>query len=244
MFAHGFGCDQTMWRHVAPAFEHSHRVVLFDHVGSGASDLTAYDRERYGTLDGYARDVLEILTTLALEDVTFVGHSVGAMIGVLAANAEPGRIGRLVMLGGSPRYVDDANYVGGFGRADIDEMLESLDRNFAEWSRAMAPVVMGTPDRPELEHELNASFLQTDAQVAQHFARVTFLSDHRGDLARVTVPTLILQSTDDAIVPPEVAGYMHEHVPDSRLVLMGATGHYPHLSGPDETVRRIREFLR
>lgn len=239
----GFGCDQTMWAEVTPAFEQTHRVVLFDHVGSGASDLTAYDPQRHGTLDGYARDLLEILAALELTQVTFVGHSVSAMIGVLAANAQPGRIARLIMIGGSPRYVDDTGYVGGLSRSDVDDLLEALDVNYAEWSRSMAPVAMGTPDRPDLEDELEASFLRGDNDVARRFAHVTFLCDHRADVARVTVPTLILQSADDAIVPRTVAEYLHEQIAGSRLVVMQASGHYPHLSGPDEVARHIREFL-
>ena len=242
VFAHGFGCDQTMWRHVVPAFETTHRVVLFDHVGSGRSDLASYDRDRYVSLHAYAEDVLELLDVLGLHDVTFVGHSVSAMIGVLAANAQPGRIGRLVLLGGSPRYVDEPGYTGGFARADADDLLEALESNHAEWSRSMAPVVMGTPGRPDLEDELSSSFLHTDAEVAAHFGRVTFLCDHRADVQRVRVPTLILQSTHDPIVPAAVASWLHEHLPGSRLVALEATGHYPHLSGPSETVRRIREF--
>lgn len=243
VFAHGFGCDQTMWRHMAPSFETTHRVVLFDHVGSGASDRTAYDRERYGRLAGYAQDVVEILDALDLEGVTYVGHSVGAMIGVLAAAAAPGRIGRLVLLGASPRYLDDGGYPGGFSREDIDDLLGSMDRNFAEWSRAMAPVVMNTPGRPDLVQELEGAFLHSDAEIAQHFGRVTFLSDHRADLDAVAVPTLILQSTDDPIVPMAVAEYLHEHIAGSRLVTLQATGHYPQLSGPEEAVRAIRELL-
>lgn len=243
VFGHGFGCDQTMWRHVVPAFEATHRVVLFDHVGSGRSDLTAYRRDRYASLHAYAEDLLEILDVLGLSGVTFVGHSISAMIGVLAANAAPGRIGRLVLLGGSPRYVDEPGYTGGFARADIDDLLEALESNHAEWSRSMAPVVMGTPGRPDLEEELSSSFLHTDAEVAAHFGRVTFLCDHRADVQRLQVPTLILQSTDDAIVPPAVATWLHEHIPGSRLVTLAATGHYPHLSGPSETVRRIQEFV-
>lgn len=244
VFAHGFGCDQTMWRDVAPAFESTHRVVLFDHVGSGASDLSAYDPQRYRTLDGYAEDVLEILEILALDDVTFVGHSVSAMIGVLAAGAEPGAIGRLVLLGGSPRYLDDDDgYVGGFARADVDDLLEAMDRNFAEWSRSMAPVVMNTPGRPDLDAELEGAFLHNDTSSVRDFARATFLCDHRADVKKVAVPTLILQTSDDPIVPRAVADRLHEWIPGSRLVLLDATGHYPQLSRPEETIRALREFV-
>src|SRR5215212_9629850 len=181
MFSHGFGCDQNMWRLVTPAFEDRHRIVLFDHVGAGASDLSAYDPRRYDRLHAYAEDVLEILRALDLRDVVFVGHSVSAIIGVLAANAEPERFSGLVLVGPSPRYIDDEGYVGGFSREDIDGLLESLESNYLGWSAAMAPVIAGNPDRPELGEELTNSFCRTDPKIAQHFARVTFLSDNRSD---------------------------------------------------------------
>ena len=243
MLAHGFGCDQHMWRHVAPAFEGDHRVVLFDHVGAGGSDLTAFDPDRYATLDGYAADVLEICAELDLEDVVFVGHSVSAMIGVLAAVREPDRFAGLVLVGPSPRYVDADGYVGGFGRQDIEELLDSLDSNYLGWSRAMAPVIMGRPDRPELGEELTESFCRTDPEIARHFARVTFLSDNRSDLPRVTVPTLVLQCSHDVIAPRVVGEYVHHAIPGSRLVVLSATGHCPNLSAPEETVAAIRSFL-
>jgi sigma-B regulation protein RsbQ len=243
LFAHGFGCDQNMWRFVAPEFEDDNRVVLFDHVGAGGSDLAAYDRERYGSLDGYAQDVLEICDALDLTGVTFVGHSVSAMIGVLAARREPDRFARLVLVGPSPRYIDEGNYVGGFGREDIEELLESLDSNFLGWSSAMAPVIMGNPGRPELGEELTNSFCRTDPDIAGHFARVTFLSDNRADLAGVRIPTLILQCSDDAIAPQAVGAYVHEQIAGSELVLLDAVGHCPNLSAPEETVAAIKEFL-
>jgi sigma-B regulation protein RsbQ len=245
MFAHGFGCDQNMWRHVVPAFEPDYKVVLFDHVGSGQSDLRAYDRSRYATLAGYADDVAEILRALKLEDVVFVGHSVSAMIGVLAARVEAGRIGTLVMVGPSPRYINDRDsaYTGGFEREDIEGLLESLDSNYLGWSSSMAPVIMANPDRPELGQELANSFCRTDPEIAAHFARVTFLSDNRADLAGVEVPTLVLQCAEDAIAPAAVGQYVHRNIAGSRLVLMRATGHCPNLSAPSETVGAIREFL-
>jgi sigma-B regulation protein RsbQ len=243
LFSHGFGCDQNMWRLVAPAFEEDHRVVLFDHVGAGSSDLTAYDRERYDSLEGYAEDVLEICEALDLTGVTFVGHSVSAMIGVLAALRAPDRFAKLVLVSPSPSYIDDGDYVGGFGRADIEELLESLDSNFLGWSSAMAPVIMGNPDRPELGEELTNSFCRTDPDIAGHFARVTFLSDNRGDLPRVEIPTLILQCADDAIAPQSVGAYVHEQIAGSELVLLDAVGHCPNLSAPEETVAAIKAFL-
>jgi sigma-B regulation protein RsbQ len=243
LFAHGFGCDQNMWRLVTPAFEDEYRVVLFDHVGAGGSDLSAYDRERYGSLDGYARDVLEICAALDLEDVTFVGHSVSAMVGVLAALAEPGRFAGLVLVGPSPRYVDDDGYVGGFSRTDIDELLESLDSNFLGWSSAMAPVIMGNPDRAELGEELTSSFCRTDPDIASQFARVTFLSDNRADLAQLRTRTLVLQCRDDAIAPQAVGEFVHRQIPGSRLVVLDAVGHCPNLSAPAETVAAMKTFL-
>jgi sigma-B regulation protein RsbQ len=243
LFAHGFGCDQHMWRHVTPAFEHDHRVVLFDHVGAGGSDLSAWDPERYSTLDGYARDVLEICHELELRDVVFVGHSVSSMIGVLAANEEPDIFSRLVLVGPSPRYIDDDGYLGGFSAEDIEELLGSLDSNYLGWSSAMAPVIMGRPDQPELGEELVNSFCRTDPDIARHFARTTFMSDNRQDLGRVQVPALVLQCSDDVIAPGAVGEFVHREIPDSHLVVLRATGHCPNLSAPDETIEAIRAFV-
>ena len=245
VFAHGFGCDKNMWRFIAPAFEDRFRTVVFDYVGAGGSDLGAYDAERYASLHGYARDVLEICEALELSDVVFVGHSVSAMVGVLAANAEPGRFAALVLVAPSPRYVDDdANgYVGGFKREDIDGLLASLDSNYLGWSSAMAPVIMGNPDRPELGAELTTSFCRTDPEIQKRFARATFLSDNRDDLARVQVPTLVLQCSDDVIAPQAVGEYVHRKLPNSRLVTLDATGHCPNLSAPRETISAIQAFV-
>jgi sigma-B regulation protein RsbQ len=243
LFAHGFGCDQHMWRHVAPAFAADHRVVLFDHVGAGGADPAAWDPERYASLDGYATDVLEICAALDLTGIVFVGHSVSAMIGVLAAGRDPDRFAKLVLVGPSPRYVDDEGYRGGFSREDIEGLLESLDSNFLGWSSAMAPVIVGNPDRPELGEELTNSFCRTDPEIARHFARVTFLSDNRADLAGVRAPALVLQCADDVIAPAAVGEYVHAQLPGSTLVRMQATGHCPNLSAPDETIAAIRAFL-
>jgi sigma-B regulation protein RsbQ len=243
LFAHGFGCDQNMWRFVAPAFENSHRVVLFDHVGAGQSDASAYDPRKYGTLDGYASDILEICRRLNLADLIFVGHSVSAMIGVVAAKREPTRFKALVLVGPSPRYVNDADYMGGFSREDIDGLLAALDSNYLGWSSAMAPVIMGNPDRPELGEELTNSFCRTDPEIAAQFARVTFLSDNRQDLGSIRTPTLILQCSDDVIAPYAVGEYVSRHMPASQLVVLKATGHCPNLSAPDETIIAIKTFL-
>jgi sigma-B regulation protein RsbQ len=242
MLAHGFGCDQNLWRLVAPGLERDFRVVLFDHVGAGHSDLSAWDPQRYAMLDGYADDILRICAELDLRQVVLVGHSVSAMIGVLAVTREPQRFAGLVLLCPSPRYVDDAGYRGGFSQADIDELLDSLDSNYLGWSAAMAPVIMGNPERPELGEELANSFCRTDPLIARAFARTTFLSDNRSDLAHVTVPTLVLQCSSDAIAPPEVGEFVRAQIPGSRLVTLAATGHCPQLSAPDATLAAIASF--
>ena len=243
VFAHGFGCDQNMWRRVAPAFEKDYRIVLFDHVGAGGSDLSAYSRAKYDSLQGYAGDVLDLCRELDLRRPIFVGHSVSAMIGVLAALEEPDRFDRLILVGPSPRYIDDADYVGGFSREDIEGLLMSLDSNYLGWSSAMAPVIMGNPERPELGAELTNSFCRTDPQIASHFARVTFLSDNRADLPKVRTPSLILQCSDDAIAPAAVGDYVHDRIPGSTIIRMKATGHCPNLSAPEETIAAIKSFL-
>jgi sigma-B regulation protein RsbQ len=244
LLAHGFGCDQNMWRMVLPVLAENFRIVLFDYVGSGRSDPSAWDPARYGSLDGYAEDVLEICAALDLTDVVFVGHSVSAMVGVLAAAREPERIAKLVMIAPSPRYVDDpeTSYIGGFSADDIDELLESLDSNYLGWSATMAPVIMGNPERPELGEELTNSFCATDPAMAAVFAQTTFLSDSRADLASVTVPTLVLECAQDVIAPRQVGAFVHAAIPGSRLVTLAATGHCPQLSAPDATVQEIAAF--
>lgn len=243
VFSHGFGCDQAMWSGVAPAFEDDHRVVLYDHTGAGGSDLGAWDPDRYASLEGYARDLVEIGETLALSDATFVGHSVAAMIGVLAHRMAPRLFGRLILIGPSPRYVDDVDYRGGFSRSDIDELLDSMAGNHLGWSRTMAPAIAGNPGRPEVGDALAASFCRTDPDIAEHFARVTFLSDNREDLSAVSVDTLILQSADDFVAPREVGDYLHRAIAGSRLVVLDTHGHCPHLSDPPLVVDAIRNFL-
>ena len=243
VFAHGYGCDQNMWRLVVPAFEAEYRTVVFDFVGAGGSDLSAYDRQRYASLPGYADDVLDVIRALDLRDVIFVGHSVSAMVGVLAANREPDRFAALVLVAPSPRYLNDEGYVGGFAEADIEDLLSTLDRNYLGWSSTMAPVIMGNADRPELGAELTASFCRTDPEIAKLFARATFLSDNRADLPRVKLPTLVLQCSDDPIAPDSVGEYVHAQIAGSTLVRLKATGHCPNLSAPAETVAAIAPFL-
>lgn len=246
IFAHGFGCDQHMWRHVAPRFADDHRVVLFDYVGCGGSEGAAWDPDRYATLDGYAADVLDLVRELDLSDAIFVGHSVSSMIGALVVAEEPDRFAGLVMVGPSPRYVDDpaTSYVGGFEEADIDELLDSLSSNYLGWSTAMAPVIMGNAERPELGEELAETFCRMDPAIASQWARVTFLSDNRADLSRIEVPTLVLQCRDDVIAPVAVGEYVHAAVAGSELVLLDATGHCPNLSAPDPTAQAIAGFAR
>jgi sigma-B regulation protein RsbQ len=243
VLAHGYGCDQNMWRHLIPAFEKDFRLVLFDHIGHGRSDAAAFDRARYSSLEGYADDILSICESLAIHDAVFVGHSVSAMIGILAARKDRTRFSRLVLVGPSPRYVNDADYVGGFTREDIDGLLDFLDSNFLGWSSTMAPVIMGNADRPALSEELANSFCRTDPEIAKHFARVTFLSDNRADLASVQVPTLILQCSQDAIAPEAVGRYCEAHIPGSTYIQLRASGHCPHLSDPAETIAAIQPFL-
>ncbi len=242
LFAHGFGCDQIMWRFVTAAFEDDFRIVLFDYVGSGKSDLRAYSPERYGRLDGYAEDVLDVCHALDLERVVFIGHSVSSVIGILAAIREPRLFERLVLIGPSPRYVNDPpDYVGGFERADLEGLLDVMDKNYLGWASFLAPVVMKNADRPELARELEESFCSTDPRIARRFAEVTFFSDNREDLGKLTVPSLILQCADDSIAPATVGAYLESHLPGSTLRYLRATGHCPHLSHPAETIDVIRE---
>ena len=244
LFAHGFGCDQNMWRFVTPAFERDYRIVLFDYVGSGKSDLSAYDAARYATLEGYAEDVLDVCRELDLRDVVFVGHSVSSMVGVIAANQDPDRFSRLILVGPSPRYINEApDYVGGFERADIEGLLETMEKNYIGWANFLAPAVMKNPDRPELSQELEASFCSTDPVIARRFAEATFFADNRADLPAVRVPSLIMQCTDDMIAPLAVGDYLNRTLPGSTLIVLSATGHCPHMSHPDETIRAIQEYL-
>lgn len=243
VFAHGFGCDQGMWRHVAPAFEEAFTTVLFDNVGAGASDLAAYDADKYATLGGYADDLIEILRDLGLTRTIVVGHSVSGMIAVLASLKAPELFSQLILVGPSPRYIDDGDYIGGFGADQIKELLMFLAENPMGWSQVMAPAMMGNPDRPELGEELTASFCRTDPVIAAAFARATFTSDNRADLPKVTTPTLILQCSDDIIAPGSVGQYVHDHIAGSTMVVLKATGHCPNLSAPAEVIAAIRAFV-
>lgn len=243
IFAHGFGCDQTMWRLVAPAFEPDFKVVLFDYVGLGKSDRSAYSPERYGTLEGYVQDLLDVCEALELRQAIFVGHSVSGMVGLLAAIERPDLFERLILIGPSPRYIDDEGYAGGFSREDIEGLLDLMDRNYIGWAGALAGIVMKNPDRPELASELEKTFCSTDPQVARRFAEVTFFSDNRDDLQRVNTPALVLQCSDDSVAPESVGRFVHSRLKDSAFRLMNATGHCPQLSHPDETIEALREYL-
>jgi sigma-B regulation protein RsbQ len=243
VFAHGFGCDQNMWRFVAPAFETRFRTVLLDLVGSGNSDLSAYDRLKYDSLEGYADDILEVIDEFATGPAIFVGHSVSAMIGMLADLKAPDRFLAHVMVGPSPCYINDGGYLGGFERKDIESLLQTLESNYLGWSSNMAPAIMGAPGKPELAQELTNSFCRTDPDIARQFARVTFMSDNRADLPRLKTPTLILQCTDDLIAPRSVGDYLQRTLPNSRLRLINNVGHCPHLSEPAASLVAMEEFL-
>ncbi|WP_276496884.1 alpha/beta fold hydrolase [Pontibacter litorisediminis] len=243
VFAHGYGCDQNMWRFVAPAFEEKYQVVLFDYVGAGKSDESAYSREKYSQLQGYADDILEICHALELRDVILVGHSVSAMIGVLAVLKEPDLFESLVMVSPSPYYISEGDYVGGFNRQDINSLLDTLDSNYLGWASAVAPVIMGKPEEPVLAEELRNSFCRANPEIAKHFARVTFLSDNRSDLPKVGTRSLVLQCTQDIIAPPSVGAFVHHAIPGSELVMLDASGHCPHMSEPEQTIAAIKEFL-
>jgi sigma-B regulation protein RsbQ len=243
LFAHGFGCDQNMWRFITPAFENEYKIVLFDYVGAGKSDLSSYNKERYASLHGYAQDVLDICEALQLRDVIFVGHSVSSMIGLLAAIEEPGYFSRLIMVGPSPSYINDGDYKGGFERRDIEGLLETMEKNYIGWANFLAPNIMGNKDRPQLGVELTESFCSTDPVIARQFAKATFFSDNRDDLKKNRIPALVLQCSEDIIAPVEVGDYLSRNLPYSTLRLMKATGHCPHMSEPEETIALIKEYL-
>ncbi|MBD0284010.1 MAG: alpha/beta hydrolase [Bacteroidota bacterium] len=243
LFAHGFGCDQNMWRFITPAFENDYKIILFDYVGAGKSDVRAYNPERYASLQGYAKDILEICEELQLSQVIFVGHSVSSMIGLLAAIEKPDYFERLIMVGPSPGYINDGDYKGGFERKDIEDLLETMERNYIGWANFLAPAIMGNKDRPQLGEELTESFCSTDPIIARQFAEATFFSDNREDLKKVSIPSLILQCSEDIIAPPEVGAYLSKNLKNSTLRIMRATGHCPHMSEPEETITLMKEYL-
>lgn len=243
VFAHGFGCDQSMWRFLAPSYQNRFRTISFDLVGSGGSDLSAYDRSKYGSLHGYAEDLVEILDDCATGPVVFVGHSVSTMIGMLATIKAPEKFVAQVMVGPSPCYINDGDYTGGFSHEDIEELLETMDANYLGWSSSMAPAIMGVPGRPDLREELTNSFCRNDPEIAKHFARVTFTSDHRADVPKSQVPALILQCSDDLVAPVAVGEFLHRHLPASSLHIIDNVGHCPHMSAPTASSQAIDQFL-
>lgn len=244
MFAHGFGCDQNMWRLITPAFENDYKIVLFDYVGAGKSDLRAYNEARYSNLNGYAQDVLDVCKALDLTNIIFVGHSVSSMIGALAAIKHPKLFSMIIMVSPSPCYINDTNgYIGGFERKDVEELLDTMDKNYIGWANFLAPVIMKNPEHPELTKELTESFCSTDPTIARKFAEATFLSDNREDLAKVAMPCLIMQCSDDIIAPDAVGQFMHKNLRKSTFRLLKATGHCPHMSAPDETIQVMKEYL-
>ena len=243
IFAHGFGCDQNVWNYITDAFTADHKLVLFDYVGAGNSDLSAYNSERYSSLDGYAEDLTEICAALNIKEAIFVGHSVSSMIGIIAAKKNPSLFKKLVFLGPSPYYLNEDGYTGGFERADMDGLFEMMDNNYLGWSRALAPQIMGNPERPELGEALTNNFCSTDPEIAKEFARVTFYSDNRADLDGFEIESLTVQCSDDIIAPIVVGKYVHAHILNNKFVLIEATGHCPHMSAPDETIAAIKEFI-
>ena len=243
LFAHGFGCDQTIWRYVTQAFEDKYKVILFDYIGSGKSDISYYNKERHSSLQGYADDVLTICKALQLQDIVFVGHSVSCMIGMLAAIREPELFSQLIMISPSPSYINDGNYKGGFERKQIDELFETMEHNLIEWASFLGPAIMGNPDKPELGEEMKERFCEGDHEITKQFARVSFFSDLRDQLKLLKIPALIIQCGEDVLVPIEIGQYMHDQMQQTTLKQMKATGHCPHLSAPNETINVIRNYL-
>lgn len=243
LFAHGFGCDQNMWRFIVPAFENDYKIILFDYVGFGKSDISSYNEERYQSLQGYAMDVLEICRELKLKDVIFVGHSVSSMIGLLAALESPEFFSQMIMIGPSPCYINKDGYTGGFELSDIEGLLETMEKNYIGWANFLAPKIMANDERPALGKELTESFCSTDPVIANQFAKATFFSDNRIDLPKLTIPSLVLQCSDDLIAPMEVGVYIHKNLQVSTLSIMKARGHCPHMSEPDETILHIKNYL-
>jgi sigma-B regulation protein RsbQ len=242
-FVHGYGCDQNMWRFITPQFKNEYKIILIDLVGSGKSDGHSYDFDKYSSLEGYVDDVIEICDALDLKDICFVGHSVSAMIGLLAAIKRPSQFEKLIMIGPSPRYINDADYFGGFSQNDIEDLIETLDANYLGWSSAMAPIIMGNADRPELAAELEESFCQNNPEIAKHFAKVTFLGDHRRDLKQSTTNTLIIQTKIDAIASIKVGRFVYDNLSNSTFVILDTSGHCPHLSAPNKTIEAMKEYL-
>jgi len=244
LFAHGFGCDQTMWRYITPEFEDDYKIVVFDYVGSGKSDLAFYDIERYSSFNGYAQDIIDVCNALSLTNVVLIAHSVSCMIGVMASINQPGIFDSMVLIAPSARYINDTDYVGGFELRDMNDIIDTMESDYAGWANFIAPVIMkNAGQRPELANELENRFCDNDHEINKRFARLTFYSDSRHELIKVTVPTLILQCSEDAIAPETAGIYIYENITGSRYIKMQAIGHCPHMSHPKETVRLIQDYL-
>lgn len=243
LFGHGFGCDQNTWRSVIPAFQKDYQIVLFDYVGAGNSDLSAYDKNRYSSLEGYAQDIVDICGRLQLSEITFIGHSVSSMIGLLALKLQPFIFEKIVFIGPSPRYINESGYPGGIDQADLEELLEIMDSNYLGWSQMVAPSIMGNADQPELAEGLAKSFCSTDPAIAKEFARVTFLSDNRKDLQHLIIPSLTIQCNDDFLTSYEVANYIKQHTVNNQIIMLESSGHCPHLSDPDGVIKAIKTFI-
>ncbi len=243
VFVHGYGCDQSMWRFVAPQFELSHRVVLYDLTGMGQSDLSEYDFKAYRTLQRHADDLTAILEDLEVSDGVLIGHSVGATIACLAALKCPERISALALVAPSPSFMNDAAYTGGFDREALEGLVNLMDENFLGWTSRVTPTIAGEDRAGETAAELTQSFCRTDPAIAKHFGRITFLADHRADMKRVEAPAAIIQCTDDALAPVDVGVWLSENMKRGTLKFIEATGHCPHMTEPAKTTEAIREFL-
>ncbi|MBU3995819.1 MAG: alpha/beta hydrolase [Actinobacteria bacterium] len=243
VFGHGYGTEQSVWRGIAARLAQEHRVVLFDYVGSGRSDLAAYDEQRYDSLHGYAEDLIEVLDAVGASNVLFVGHSLSGMIGALAAIRRPEFFRKLLMVCPSPRYLNDGDYIGGFTRDDVTGLLDAIDANQLAWASSLAPVVTARPDRPEISERVREQFAATNPRIATHFARVTFLSDTRHRLGEIPVPCVVLQSRGDIIAPPHIGAYLRDHIPDCTLIELNASGHFVHLAEPELIETHIRAAL-
>ncbi|WP_316806398.1 alpha/beta hydrolase [Pedobacter agri] len=243
MFAHGFGCAQSSWKYITDAFLEDYRVILFDYVGSGQSDQNQYDYHKYSTLEGYACDVIDIIEALGLKDIIFVGHSVSSMIGMIAALQIPESFKKLIFIGPSPRYLNDRDYIGGFESADIESIFTQIAEDYVGWTKGISPAVMDKAEQPELADFLQECFEETEPSIALAFAMATFKADYRHQIKNLRVPSLTLQSSNDMMAPQSAGEYIHQNTRDNFLVVMKATGHFPHISEPKETIREIKDFI-
>ncbi|MYL23199.1 alpha/beta fold hydrolase [Halomonas alkaliantarctica] len=244
MLAHGFGCDQKMWRFLIPRLERHYTLVLFDYVGSGNSDTSAFDVERYARLEGYAQDILDICEALSLKDVTLIGHSVSSIIGLIACETAPERFSRLVMIAPSPSFQNHPpDYYGGFEQEDLQDLLDLMDMNYIDWANYLAPLVMDKQNGDTLVNELSDSFCSIDPVAAKTFAQATFTADYRHILPDTPCPTLIVQSKHDALAPQHIGHYMHDVMPHSTLLMIDTVGHCPHMSHPRQVLDAVLDFL-